>query len=102
MWAHRLALIVVWSLAIAGFAYFHGEQQITLLKIALGTAYFALIATAHRLAKEADIEFKPVPLILLYILTAIGPFVSIWLDRKAGELLAERGGHAGFLHFARA
>lgn len=102
MWVHRLRLIAFWLLAIPRFVYFHGESSSeTVLALSLMAIYFGLMA-AHRLAHEAEIKFKPIPLLVIYIFTMIGPFVSIWLDRKAAAELSERGVSPGFLHFVRA
>jgi hypothetical protein len=102
MWGHRLLLIAFWLLILSRFAFFDpgspSETLFTLLPIA---AYFGLMAAAHRLAEEAEIEFKPIPLLAIYIFTTIGPFMSIWLDRKAAKQLVEQKATAGFLHFAR-
>jgi len=52
-------------------------------------SYFGLIVSDNRLAAKAGVQFKPMPLWLLYLSTGMGPFISVWLDRRAAKAFAQ-------------
>ncbi|RYE71240.1 MAG: hypothetical protein EOO81_06380 [Oxalobacteraceae bacterium] len=98
---HRRWLILHSFSAMLGFAFvvFSGDVHVsprtfaTLLAICWVIAvvsYVGLIFSDTRLAAKVGVEFKPLPLWFLYLLSGAGLFISLWLDLKASRARSSR------------
>lgn len=106
MWVHRVLLATLGVLIAVRIGLDISFVDLTfpvglLLTLALFATYVGLAFAAQRVAEEAEIDFTPIPLLAIYLLTGIGPFVSIWLDRKASRRIEECGAAPGFAHLTR-
>ena len=96
---HRTLLILMIALYVASL-FVEGGWHVA-IGLALLASYVYLTIVATQLVDELGIEFTPIPLWALYIFSPLGPFISIWLDRKAREALDNSGGRVGFTRLTR-
>ena len=98
---HRTLLILIIALYVASLFVDRNSGWHLAIGLALLASYVYLTVVATQLLDELGIEFTPIPLWALYIFSPLGPFISIWLDRKAREALDDSGGRAGFTRLTR-